>query len=296
MLFAILAILSFALQNTCCKEYGNRYPNTVHAQAVMIFVSLSVVAAIMAALGGAQPLTPRGYLLALAFGVAFVVTLASMTIAMNCGHMGITLLIQNSSLLIPTVFGVLVWHEVLTPLKILGIALILALLGLSAGDGEAVAGNVKNWNRKRWLLITMTAFLGDGALSILQGLMSRECATISSVNFTFWTSVFSVAVCAVLLVYYRMRGQRLPKAVGWREPAIFSGLCAGIGAGTAGGNCFSILAPTQLPGVVFFPLRQGGLVLVMWFVGVLLYREKVNRRGLIMLAVGLLGLVLLNLG
>ena len=34
----------------------------------------------------------------------------------------------------------------------------------------------------------------------------------------------------------------------------------------------------------------------MWFVGVLLYREKVNRRGLIMLAVGLLGLVLLNLG
>ena len=41
MLFAILAILSFALQNTCCKEYGNRYPNTLYAQSVMIFVSVS---------------------------------------------------------------------------------------------------------------------------------------------------------------------------------------------------------------------------------------------------------------
>lgn len=295
MLFAILAILSFALQNTCCKEYGNRYPNTVYAQSVMIFVSLSVVAAIMAAMGGAQPLTPRGYLLALAFGVAFVVTLAGMTIAMNSGHMGITLLIQNSSLLIPTVFGVLVWHEKLTPLKVLGIALILALLGLSAGDGVA-AGNVKNWNRKRWILVTAVAFLGDGVLSILQGMMARECATTSSVDFTFWTSVFSVAVCALLIAFYRLRGQRERMIVGRRELAAFSGLCAGVGLGTAGGNCFSILAPTQLPGVVFFPLRQGGLVLVMWVVGVLLYREKINRRGILMLAVGLLGLVLLNIG
>ena len=296
MLFAILAILSFALQNTCCKEYGNRYPNTVYAQAVMIFVSLSVVAAIMAAMGGAQPLTPRGYLLALAFGVAFVVTLAGMTIAMNSGHMGITLLIQNSSLLIPTVFGVLVWHERLTPVKVLGIALILALLGLSAGDGDAMAGNVKNWNRKRWIIVTMIAFLGDGVLSILQGMMSRECATTSSVNFTFWTSVFSVAVCALLIAFYRLRRPQPGRIVSCRELTAFSGLCAGIGVGTAGGNCFSILAPTRLPGVVFFPLRQGGLVLVMWVVGVLLYREKVSRRGLVMLAVGLLGLVLLNIG
>lgn len=295
MLFAILAILSFALQNTCCKEYGNRYPNTLYAQSVMIFVSLTIVAGIMAALGGAQPLTPGGYLLALAFGVAFVVTLAGMTIAMNCGHMGITLLIQNSSLLIPAVYGVLVWHEQLTVFKALGIAFILALLALSAGDGDAAAGNVKNWNRKRWLIITAVAFLGDGVLAILQGMMSRECATTSSVNFTFWTSVFSVAVSALLIAFYRLRGRSEKLARSRRDLAAFSGLCAGIGVGTAGGNCFSILALTQLPSVVLFPLRQGGLVLVMWMVGVLLYREKVNRRGLVMLAVGLIGLILINI-
>lgn len=295
MLFAILAILSFALQNTCCKEYGNRYPNTLYAQSVMIFVSLTIVAGIMAALGGAQPLTPGGYLLALAFGVAFVVTLAGMTIAMNCGHMGITLLIQNSSLLIPAVYGVLVWHEQLTVFKALGIAFILALLALSAGDGDAAAGNVKNWNRKRWLIITAVAFLGDGVLAILQGMMSRECATTSSVNFTFWTSVFSVAVSALLIAFYRLRGRSEKLVRSRRDLAAFSGLCAGIGVGTAGGNCFSILALTQLPSVVLFPLRQGGLVLVMWMVGVLLYREKVNRRGLVMLAVGLIGLILINI-
>jgi glucose uptake protein GlcU len=75
-----------------------------------------------------------------------------------------------------------------------------------------------------------------------------------------------------------------------------AGLIAGIGVGTAGGNSFSILALTQLPGLVFFPLRQRGLVLVMWLVGILLYKEKVTKRGLIMLATGMMGLILINLG
>jgi multidrug transporter EmrE-like cation transporter len=34
----------------------------------------------------------------------------------------------------------------------------------------------------------------------------------------------------------------------------------------------------------------------MWLVGILLYKEKVTKRGLIMLATGLLGLILINLG
>lgn len=295
MLYAILGILSFALQNTCCKEYGNRYPNTVYAQAVMIVPSLAVVAAIMAALGGAQPLTAQGCLIAAAFGVFFVITLASMTLAMNSGHMGITLLIQNSSLLVPTVYGILAWNERLTAFKALGILFILGLMALSAGDGSTVAGSVKNWNRKRWILLTGISFMGDGVLGILQGMMSRASAETSSVTFTFWTSIFSIIVCLAILAVYRIRGQQR-MLTGRRDALVFSGLCAGIGAGTAGGNSLSILALTQLPGVVLFPLRQGGLVLVMWLVDILIYREKATRRGLIMLAVGMLGLILINIG
>lgn len=295
MIFALLAILSFALQNTCCKEYGNRYPKTLRAQAAMVCVSLTVVALIMAALGGARPMTARGFALALAFGVAFVATIISMTLAMNLGHMGLTLLIQNSSLMVPTLYGVWVWGEEMTLLKGVGVALILLLLALSAGAGDA-AGNVENWDRKKWLLATGVSFIGDCALAILQGMMARECASVSSETFTFWTSVFSVATGALILVFCRLRGRGARVAWGRRDFAAFSGLCAGIGVGTAGGNCLSILALTQMPATVLFPLRQGGLVLLMWAVGVLAYREKADRRGWIMLAVGLTGLVLLNAG
>ena len=72
MIAAVLGTLSFVFQNICCKEYGRRFPNTLHPQLTMIVLSISLVAAIMAALGGVQLLTPMGYLLTLAFGLFFV--------------------------------------------------------------------------------------------------------------------------------------------------------------------------------------------------------------------------------
>lgn len=296
MLYAILGILAFALQNTCCKEYGSRYPGTVYAQSVMTVLSLVVVVAIMAALGGVQALTMQGYLIAFAFGVFFVLTLTTMTLAMNSGHMGITLLIQNSSLMVPSIFGMIVWGEKLNLFKGLGILFILILLALSAGDDNTAAGSMQNWNKKRWMLLTGLAFAGDGVLGILQGLMSRASAETSSNTFTFWTSIFSIIVAGGLYLFFRMRGEGVKITRDRKDAAVFGGLISGIGVGTAGGNSFSILALTKLPGLVFFPLRQGGLVLVMWLVGILLYKEKVTRRGLIMLAVGMLGLILINLG
>lgn len=296
MLYAILGIFAFALQNTCCKEYGNRYPGTVYAQSVMTVLSLVVVVAIMALLGGVQALTPEGYLIAFLFGVFFVLTLTTMTLAMNSGHLGITLLIQNSSLMVPTIYGMIAWGEKMTVFKGLGILFILALLALSAGDDTTAAGSMKNWNKKKWMLLTGLAFFGDGILGILQGMMSRASAETSSNTFTFWTSIFSIIVAGGLYIFFRMRGENVKLTRDKRDLAMFGGLITGIGVGTAGGNSFSILALTQLPGLVFFPLRQGGLVLVMWLVGILLYKEKVTKRGLIMLATGLLGLILINLG
>lgn len=297
MIAAVLGTLSFVFQNICCKEYGRRFPNTLHPQLTMIVLSMSLVTAIMAALGGAQLLTPIGYLLALAFGLFFVLTLATMTLAMNSGHMGVTLLIQNSSLLIPTIFGLLVWGEKLTIAKGAGIVLILALLALSAGDTPPATDESLNTPRakRRWIMLTLLSFLGDGALGILQGMMSRECATTSSVTFTFWTSLFSVLASILLILFYRTRGVRADYITPEKRGHFALWSC-GIGLGTAGGNCLSILALVTVPGVVFFPLRQGSVVLLMWMAGILLYKEKINRRGIWMLLCGLAGLILLNLG
>ena len=293
MIFAVICILSFMVQNLCCKEYGRRFPDSIAMQSAMIVVSTLIIAAIMALFGGARLLAGGEWGVAAAFGFWFVVTLASMTLAMNYGHMGITLLIQNSSLIVPTLYSLIVWHERLTVVKGAGILCVLVMLALSARDGSASADEETRmrWNRRLWVLFTLLAFTGDSLLSILPGSMAMS--QTDSVTFTFWTSLFSTGFTALLFIASNRKGDGVLPFLRERASAFWL-FCAGIGLGTAGGNCFSILALTRLPGTVLYPLRQGALVLIMWALGALLYREKVNRSGWLMLAFGLVGLVLLN--
>ena len=292
MIFAVICILSFLVQNLCCKEYGRRFPDSIAMQSAMIIASTLIIAAIMALCGGAHLLSGGEWGIAAGFGFWFVVTLASMTLAMNYGHMGITLLIQNSSLIVPTLYSLIVWREGLTVIKGVGILSVLAMLALSARDGSATADEEtrRHWNRRLWILFTLLAFTGDSLLSILQGSMAMSQA--DSVTFTFWTSVFSMGFAAALFAVSNRRDSVVP--VLRARAGAFWIFCAGIGLGTAGGNCFSILALTELPGTVLYPLRQGAFVLIMWVLGALLYREKVNRNGWLILAFGLVGLVLLS--
>ena len=294
MVFAVICIVSFVIQNLCCKEYGRRFEDRIQLQAAMILVSTLVVAGIMLALGGFKPLMSGEWWIAAAFGFWFVVTLASMTLAMNYGHMGITLLIQNSSLVVPTLYSALVWHERFTALKGAGTACILVMLALSALDGGDTTDEAarRRWNRRLWAIFTALSFIGDSVLGILQGSMAM--GSTDSVTFTLWTSLFSAAFAAILLAA-SAAGRRGSLSALRDRPRAFLVCCAGIGAGTAGGNAFSIAALTALPGIVLFPLRQGGLVLLLWFVGALVYHEKVNRRGWLMLAFGLAGILLLSL-
>lgn len=296
MLFATLTVLAFALQGICCKEYGRRFPATLRAQAAMTFVATAVITLIMACLGGVQAIDGEGTFIVIAFGAFFVLTLMAMTIAMNSGHMGITLLIQNSSLVVPTIYGIIAWKEKMTLPKGIGFACILFMMALSSGDAGAPSeADRRSWNRRRWMLFTALAFIGDSFLSILQGMMSRASASTDSVTFTFWTSLVSMLISLALVIFFTLR-DRDNRLISTKKEALdFAWTCAGIGVSTAGGNCFTILSLTVLPGIVFFPLRQGALVLVMWVLGILIYREKVNRRGLAMLFSGLLGLILLNL-
>jgi len=297
MIFAIICIFSFVVQNLCCKEYGRRMPATAYAQLVMVAIATAIVTAITALMGGAQMMPPEGFLLAGAFGAFFVLTLSTMTIAMNSGHMGVTLLIQNSSLIVPVIYGLIFWDDKMTVTKGIGIACIFLMLIFSSGDTAAPTEAEKaKWNKKKWLIFTGLAFLGDSLLAIFQGYMGRACETTSAATFTFWTSAFSMVIAAAAVLILRAGGKREVLFTGKKAGLAFALCCLGIGAGTAGGNVFTIVALEKLKSsVLFFPLRSGALVLTMWLAGIVIYRERVTKRGIAMLLAGIAGLVLLNI-
>ena len=166
------------------------------------------------------------WIIAVSFGFWFVVTLASMTLAMNYGHMGITLLIQNASLIVPTLYSLIVWRERLTAAKAVGIFFVLTMLALSTKDGSASADEKtqRRWNRRLWVIFTLLAFVGDSLLSVLQGSMAMS--QTDPVVFTFWTSAFSAGFAALLFIAANHgRGNALPSIKA--NAKAFWLLCAG---------------------------------------------------------------------
>ena len=226
MVFAVICIVSFVIQNLCCKEYGSRFPDTIAAQSAMIVVSASIMTAIMAMVSGVRFLNGGEWIISVSFGFWFVVTLASMTLAMNYGHMGITLLIQNASLIVPTLYSLIVWRERLTAAKAVGIFFVPTMLALSTKDGSASADEKtqRRWNRRLWVIFTLLAFVGDSLLSVLQGSMAMS--QTDPVVFTFWTSAFSAGFAALLFIAANHgRGNALPSIKA--NAKAFWLLCAG---------------------------------------------------------------------
>ncbi len=286
MLYALLASLAYALQNVGCKEYGRRFsPKTIGL--VLMTMLAMVVMCLVLMWGGIAPLHGSALWIAMGFGVCFVLTFLSMTQAMAVGPLGLTALVVNCSMLVPMVVGLLFWNEKMTWAKGLGAAAILVMLFLSGkGSGDGKQGG------RKWLLLTLGCLLGNGLLSILQHYMALY-PEVSARLFTFWTALFGALFCLIVLAIYRLRGGQLTE---WTEKKPELAFCSlAVGLGTAGGNTFAIAVLTQLEAFVAFPLRQGLLVLIVWLLGRVVYRDPAGKYDWYILALGLAGIILMNL-
>ena len=293
MLFTLLAMTAYALQNLSAREYGHKFPSGIVSQAYMIAFSMLAECALMAALGGAKLLSGTGWLLAAAYGVSFTGAMSTMTLAMGCGELGITVLIINSSLVVSVILGFTIWGDPISAYKLIGIALILVLLVLSSKSDNETKSEAGKREKLKWLLLTFACFFGNSLCAFLQTLETRANPDISTAVFSFWASVAALLSSVLILLVFRAKGDR--SHILSIAPKIFLLLCVGIGAGTAGGDGLTLEALKRLDSSIVYPVRMGSLVLLMWLIGVVFYKEKVTRRGIVMLACGLAGIVLLNL-
>lgn len=71
----------------------------------------------------------------------------------------------------------------------------------------------------------------------------------------------------------------------------------GVGAGSFGGQFFSLLALEQkMPGYIVFPITTGGSLVLVAAAGVLLFKERIGGYGIAGIMTGIVALVLLSFG
>ena len=293
MIFVFISMMFFFIQNASNKELGARYQTDTAALARFQLIAHAMMAVVLTVMEiptwkqDAAGFSLGMGLMALLYGILFLATVILVTKALSCGPVGTTTLVVNLSLVLSVTCGVLFFGDKITLTRILGIPCVLVTLVLSA-----VGGKSGQKGSTQWVILMLTAFLGDGLLAITQKTFVYLYPE-GAIYFFLMISVFC-GLIADGIICFANKGKPSEPLQG-NKLTVFVLLAMVVGVSTVFGTSYTMKALTELDSVVVFPIRQGGLILIMTLYGIIRFKDKFDWKTAVMLITGIGGIVLLNL-
>ena len=192
--------------------------------------------------------------------------------------MALTSIIASFSLIIPFLFGIILWNESLTLLKFFGAVLLLLSIFLI---------NIKKENgfSAKWLFYALTTMLTNGICSVIQKTHQIKFPALYRTEFMFWALL---CVSMILLITHNTKRNRKVK---------FKLSLLGIASGIA--NCCAnyivlFLSATENASVLF-PIIAVANIITVWVIGILFFKERLSALQTIGLVIGVVSVVLLKI-
>ena len=233
-------------------------------------------------------------ILGIAFGLVVAIQHIANLRAIAIGPLSYTTVIVSLSTLIPALSGAIIWGEKLSFIQIAGIALLVVCLVLSVDkDTGGKKASVK------WLLFCGIAFLFCGLIGVMQK-WHQTSAYASEINaflvISFAASfLYSVISAAVTVVSGKESTAALPSAKIIKEAfmPIMLFMMLVCGAGSAINHKLNLYLSGVIPSAVFFPLVNGGNLILITICAVIFFKERLSIKQWIGLFVGIVSVILL---
>lgn len=217
-------------------------------------------------------------LFGISYGVSLCISMHTGFKALAIGPMALTSIIASFSLIIPFLFGIILWNESLTLLKFIGIILLLfsiILINIKKETGFSA----------KWLCYALVTLLTNGICSVIQKMHQIEFPALYRTEFMFWALL---CVSIILLVTHNTKRNG-------KEQFEFSLL--GIVSGVA--NCCAnyiilYLSATENASILF-PIIAVANIIVVWIIGILFFKERLRFFQTIGLIIGVISVVLLKI-
>ncbi|MBQ8509516.1 MAG: hypothetical protein IJ493_06365 [Clostridia bacterium] len=259
------------IELTKTQAAGGKFLYNVFASAAAMLV--------VAFFGGSLAVSPVTLGLGVLFGLCNGFSMISRTFALAEGPMSLTLLIASCGMLIPTFAGVIFWQESVSLPQGIGVALMILALVLIMNVGVDGKLSVK------WCLLSFGAFLCTGFISILQKV--QQSSAYPEQRGGFLLVSFAVA--------FLMNGGMAAFCLRGHSPNLrrsVSGLATGCCNGA--NHMLNLYLSGVIPAVIFFPLVNGGVIMLSGLVGMLFFREKCSRRQLAGFLLGVASILLIG--
>ncbi len=201
-----------------------------------------------------------------ALGLLFIIVFNLMAATSQKLGVSVASVATKMSLVLPVLFGVYMYKEVLGPLKIIGI-----LLALAAVYFASIKENSTKF-RIGALLLPFLVFVGSGVIDISLAYFQKEFIANKELPIFSATVFASAAIIGITFILIKITGKPLKMN--------FRNVLAGIALGVP--NYFSIffllraLQNETLNSASIFTINNVAIVMFSTLLGILLFKEKLN--------------------
>lgn len=274
-LFISLTLISSVMQNCLFNKVSKRDLKTDN-QAYYFNLLISLVCLVlfgMLLLKGELSLFTA--LLGILFGIMTALRNVYSIQALAHGPMNITLLITTSSTIIPTLSGMF-FGELFSIKKLIAVLILLGFINLSLEKDNQSKIN------KKWALYVLFAFGAQGIVGVLQKVHQVSVHKEEVSGFLFVAFVFA-------FLYNRIRIKAKIKALDFKRKNIFFAIICGLC--TFSMNYLNLKLAGLLPSQLFFPLVNGGSMILSQIMSVVIFKEIPTKKQSIGIVGGIFALI-----
>ncbi|WP_435262745.1 EamA/RhaT family transporter [Tenacibaculum sp. nBUS_03] len=221
---------------------------------------------------------------AVSLGLLFVLIFFVMAMTAQNNGVSVASIAGKMSVVVPIVFGVILYDESITVLKVIGILIALVAVYLSSIKEKESTVNAG-------LLFPVLLFLGSGIIDTTLKYVETNFVSLDDVDF-FSGSLFGFAAffgMLILLVKQLISKEKIEKK------SIVAGVVLGIP------NYYSIvflikaLQNKNFESSTLFTVNNVGIVIASTLVGLLLFKENFSKKNKIGVVLAILGIILVTI-
>ncbi len=288
LIFSLAAALG---GNIAKKYYTDNDPTRLSGGFVFNVVGCLTAAVILLCWGGFGTPSVFTTVMGVVFGAVTALQGITTIAALQVGPMSYTSVIISFSTLISALSGIMFFGESLGWSQVVGIVLMLASFVLATkSDGKKA--NLK------WLFLCLIAFVATGGVGIMQKVhqSSEYCDELNAfLIVAFVSSTVLCAIFAALLKRHENKSadekeeKKKSKKQFWllHGIMILSGVCVAIN------NKLNLYLSGVMESAVFFPIVNGGGLVLATLAAVLLFKERLSKKQWLGVVVGIASVVFL---
>lgn len=294
--YFLLAVctVTAAIQSPFKKLYQAKTDKGTFLFSALITLVAALFFGVGALVGGTPAFTLEVLPYSLGFAVCYGVCVVSSVLALGCGSLALTSLISGYSLVLPTVFGLVLWEEPLFLTQVIGFAILVVSLYLSNKRSVDAAGNKQRISAK-WLLWVTLMFVSNGGCAISQQLQQNKFSELNGYAYDFKNEFMFVALMMVVVLFVAIgifkerRDVKTVLRLG-TVPAVLTGVCNGLT-----NLLVMVVVGVSVRAAVFFPVISAGGLVISYVISITFFKERFTVVQKVGILLGFFAVILLNL-